>query len=140
MAEAKTGHCLCGAVTITVRSHADAVSACHCSMCRRWSGSAFWGFEAHADAVDIAGPVRTYRSSSFAERAWCDACGSHIWFRDIGADYELPPGLFQGARNMPLVREVYADQALASVPLAGDHVRVTRTGYEKTHKFVEGEA
>lgn len=33
-APALTGHCLCGAVTITVAGHHDPrVGACHCRMC-----------------------------------------------------------------------------------------------------------
>ena len=137
MAEALDGHCLCGAVKITVRSHEHGISACHCSMCRRWSGAAQWGFEAPVDAVEISGPVQLYQSSEFAERAWCNDCGTHLWLRDSGAAYELLPGLFDSARDMPLVREVYADQAFACAALSGDHRRVTRAEYQASNRFVE---
>ena len=50
------GRCLCGAVRITVRDLNPAVSACHCSMCRRWSGSAFMGFVAPADGATVTSP------------------------------------------------------------------------------------
>ncbi len=38
-----TGGCLCGAVRYEIDADqlADDASYCHCSMCRRWSGSAF---------------------------------------------------------------------------------------------------
>ena len=79
-----TGHCLCGAVTVTVRgTHDPRVGACHCRMCQRWSGGLFLCFTAALEAVTVTGEVRRYRSSSFAERAFCPACGSHLWFNDV---------------------------------------------------------
>ena len=78
-----TGHCLCGAVTITVAGeHDPRVGACHCRMCQRWTGGLFLCFTAHACAVSVTGEVTRYRSSSFAERAFCPRCGSHLWFND----------------------------------------------------------
>ncbi|MBM9593793.1 GFA family protein [Rhodobacteraceae bacterium MCCB 386] len=114
--------------------------ACHCSMCRRWSGAAMWGFATPADAVSVSGGIARYRSSAFAERAWCPECGTHLWIRDDGADYELTPGLFDDAADMPLDREVYADRAFACVRLAGDHPKVSRADYERDNPFVEGDA
>jgi hypothetical protein len=134
------GHCLCGAVTLRAGSHGSTVSACHCAMCRRWTGAAMLVFEAAAEDLAVSGPVKTYRSSDFAERAWCALCGTHLWIRDDGKDFELMPGLFDAARDMPLTREVYADRAFACVTLAGDHPRLTATEYEADHRFVEGTA
>lgn len=132
------GHCLCGAVQVTARSHDDAVSACHCSMCRRWAGSVMWVLMAPEVDVDVTGPVKTFRSSSFAERAWCDTCGTQLWIKDDGAGYEFMPGLFDGARDLPLSHEIYADQAFASMALADDHKRYTRAEYEARERHVEG--
>ena len=134
------GRCLCGAVRIAVARHEGAASACHCAICRRWGGSATWGFEAPEEAVEVSGPVATYRSSAFAQRAFCGTCGTHLWLRDDGRGYELTPGLFDAAADMPLSREVYADRAFACVPLAGDHPRVSRAEYEAANPFVEGDA
>lgn len=133
-----TGHCLCGAVRLEVADCTHAISACHCEMCRRWSGSAMFGFEAEANGVRVSGPVRSRATSAFAERAWCEDCGSHLWIRDTGKSYELAPGLFNGARDFPLIREVYADRAFAACRLSGDHERVTQAAYEADHLFVKG--
>ena len=134
------GRCLCGAVRIEIAELPGGASACHCSMCRRWSGAATWGLVAGTQNVRVSGDVARYRSSSFAERAWCPACGTHLWVRDDGGGYELVPGLFDEAADVPLVREVYADRAFACVRLAGDHVRRSRADYERDNPFVEGDA
>lgn len=140
-----TGHCLCGAVTVTVAGeHDPRVGACHCRMCQRWTGGLFLCFTADASAVTVQGDVARYRSSAFAERAFCPRCGSHLWFNDVeeGGEprvYELMPGLFDAARRWPLRSEIYVDRAMASVPLAGDHPRKSRAEYEAEHPFVEGD-
>lgn len=138
------GRCLCGAVRIVVDGAYDAtIGACHCSMCRRWSGGVFMEFTAGAEAVSVTGEVARYASSDFAERAFCPVCGSHLWFRDTdeaGKDYELLPGLFADAAGFPLVSESYADRAPAWARLAGDHPRRSAAEYEAKAPFVEGEA
>ncbi len=133
------GRCLCGAVTIRVGAHREGVSACHCTMCKRWTGGVYLMFTAAPEEVEISGPVKTYRSSPFAQRAFCETCGSHIWLRDDGGEYEFMPGLFEAAADYPLISEAYADQAMASVPLAGAHKRTTRAEYEASYPFVPEE-
>ena len=140
-----SGHCLCGGVTITAEgAHDPRVGACHCRMCQRWSGGLFLCFEAEASAVTVKGEVKRYRSSAFAERAFCPRCGSHLWFNDVEeggqpSHYELMPGLFDAARSWPLRSEIYVDRAMASVPLQGGHSRKTRSEYEAGNAFVEGD-
>ncbi len=139
------GRCLCGAVRITVAGgHDPRVGACHCRMCQRWSGGLFLCFTAEPSAVTVTGEVSRYRSSSFAERAFCPRCGSHLWINDVApggepGSYELMPGLFDATRTWPLRSEIYVDCALASITLAGEHRRKTRAEYEASNPFVEGD-
>ena len=143
-ASALTGHCLCGAVTISVDGEHDSrVGACHCRMCQRWSGGLFVCFTAAASAVSVTGEVARYRSSAFAERAFCPRCGSHLWFNDLedGKEpehYELMPGLFNAALGWPLRSEIYVDRAMAALRLPGDHRRKSRAEYEAENPSVEG--
>ena len=138
------GHCLCGAVRVRARSMSSDMSACHCEMCTRWSGSVQMGIAAPEGDVEIEGPVKTYRSSSFAERAWCDTCGSALWLRNVeGRDtgyYEFCPGLFENAGGAQLTRVVYADCAAGGIALAGELQRVSKADYEERFDFVEDEA
>jgi hypothetical protein len=140
-----TGHCLCRAVMITVAGEHDRrIGACHCRMCQRWSGGLFLCFAADASAVTVTGEVTRYCSSTFAERAFCPRCGSHLWFTDVAngsepESYELMPGLFDAARNWPLRSEIYVDRAMASVHLLGAHRRKSRAEYEAENRFIEGD-
>lgn len=138
------GRCLCGTIRLVVDgAHGATVGACHCRMCRRWSGGVFMVFTAEADAVTVEGPVERYASSGFAERAFCSTCGSHLWFRETGGPsekYEMIAGLFPEARGFPLTSEIYVDQAPAWARFEGDHRRRSAAEYEAENLFVEGEA
>ena len=138
------GQCLCGAVKLRVAdSHDPQIGACHCRMCQRWSGGLFLCFDVASDALTVEGPVVCYASSTFAERAFCSVCGSHLWLRDTNPDnrvHELMPGLFDAAQVWPLRSEVYSDCAMAAISLAGDHRRTPQIDYELTNMFVQGDA
>lgn len=113
-------------------------------MCQRWSGGLFLCFSAPSDAVEVEGEVVRHPSSDFAERAFCPRCGSHLWMRNTtppDADYDLMPGLFDDALGRPLTSEIYADRAMASVRLRGEHRRATAAEYEGRERSVsEGSA
>ncbi|CTQ33274.1 GFA family protein [Jannaschia rubra] len=130
------GRCLCGAVTIVARGVQRDIGACHCAMCRRWTGSVFLAFT--AEEVTATGEVTRHASSDFAERAFCPRCGSHLWMRDKDGSCDLMPGLFDGTSDWPLTSEIYADSAPAWCRLSGDHPRRTGAEYERDNPFVEG--
>lgn len=132
-----SGRCLCGAVSVTVKGHDPRIGACHCRMCQRWSGGLFLSFR--ATAVEVQGDVVHYQSSTFAERAFCPKCGSHLWMRDTAGDghYDLMPGLFDAARDWPMRSEIYIDRAFASVRLGGDHSRRTQADFEAENPHVD---
>jgi hypothetical protein len=134
------GRCLCGAVTIRTSLYRRTVSACHCGMCRRWTGGAFLAFGADAAATAIDGPVRRFASSHGVDRASCADCGSVLWWQDTRRaepSYDLAPGLFEAAHSFPLTRELYADEAMGCLHLTGEHARITRADYEATHPGTE---
>ncbi|MCK7493854.1 MAG: GFA family protein [Comamonadaceae bacterium] len=141
-AAAVSGHCLCGAVTITVAAgHDPSVGACHCRMCQRWSRRAVPVLHGRRRRGHRHRRGRQVPLVSLCRTGFLPRCGSHLWFNDIREDdepesYELMPGLFDAARGWPLRSEVYADRAMASVPLAGDHRRKTRAEYEADNPFV----
>ena len=58
------GQCLCGAVQVTVRNAPHDLGACHCAMCRRWTGSAFITLDVPEADMTVTGAdhVRSYTS------------------------------------------------------------------------------
>lgn len=136
MTQALAGRCLCGETTVRVGRHRAAVGACHCSRCRRWTGSALFSFEADPDGVEVSGPVKTWKHK-IAERAFCGKCGTLLWLKDFDGPFEFQVGLFDDARDFPLISEIYTDQAFAAVTLAGDHRRATSAEYEAKNRIVE---
>lgn len=78
------GGCLCGAVRYRASAAPIRGVICHCTMCRRHSGApalAFVHFPATAFQWTAA-PPRWYRTSPFAERGFCDTCGSTLGMRE----------------------------------------------------------
>ena len=121
------GRCLCGAVQIEFRPHSHRVGACHCSMCRRWSGGPLFAVEAD-DTVHIADSthVRVYESSAWAERAFCERCGTHLYYRLKGTPrYELPLGLFGDDAPWEFEQEIFVDEQPAYYRFANKTRRLT---------------
>jgi hypothetical protein len=78
------GGCLCGAVRYLATARSVRGVICHCSMCRKHSGApalAFVHFPVAAFAWLKAEP-KWYRSSKYAQRGFCAACGSTVAMRE----------------------------------------------------------
>ncbi|MFZ1726038.1 MAG: GFA family protein [Albidovulum sp.] len=128
-----SGQCLCGAVKVTMTPAKREIHACHCSMCRRWTGSAFLEIDAIPGTLKSEGPVRIYESSDWAERASCGRCGSPLWYHltATGANYHaVSAGLFDDAAGFDLVNEIYIDRKPRGYAFAGDHPRLTEAEFE----------
>lgn len=122
------GHCLCGAVTVELTAPGGEISACHCSMCRRWGGAAFLGVS--GETFEIAGrtSVSSYTSSDIAERAFCKTCGTNLWYRYIPGDhYSFLAGLFaaEDVIGWTMKEEIFVDDQPAYYGFVGDQPRLT---------------
>lgn len=137
------GQCMCGAVTLTAIPAVGELHACHCDSCRRWTGAAFIEFDVKVEDLSVDGPVKSFRSSDWAERAWCDACGSKLWYKLTIPGHEyyaISAGLFEGAAGLELTKEIYIDCKPGGYAFAGDRTRMTKQEVEaKFASFGEGE-
>jgi len=79
------GGCLCGAVRFEVLAFESKAAHCHCSMCRRFHGSAFSTFAGvpHDKFTWLSGvsSVKEYRSENGTVRTFCSECGSSLGFK-----------------------------------------------------------
>ena len=93
-------------------------------MCRRHTSGMFVSVEADVQQVD--GPVRSYRSSEWAERGFCGECGSTLWYRTTEDGVRnIAAGLFDNAANGEMKIEFFADRCPSGYALAGDHRKLS---------------
>ena len=84
-----TGRCLCGGVRFEIDAPLGPVIYCHCSMCRRATGSSFaTNASVRTEAFRIitgSELVKEYESSPGNSRAFCSRCGSPLYgtFADL---------------------------------------------------------
>lgn len=77
------GSCLCKKVSIEIRGAIHNARFCHCSNCRKFSGTAFaaWGLvETRHFIVNAASSDVTRYDSGGGLRAFCSSCGSPLWY------------------------------------------------------------
>ena len=106
------GSCLCGATRIIAKNISKNVDACHCKMCRTWGGSPFMAVECGTD-VSFEGEenISIFDSSEWAERGFCNKCGTHLFFRlKKGGQYIMPVGLLSDGIAFVLDRQVFVDE------------------------------
>lgn len=78
-----TGSCLCGAVTLEVQGGIEAIIHCHCSKCRKASGTAYAtnGF-IRARGLHIKKgeeEIRSYEGAPGRKRHFCGTCASPLF-------------------------------------------------------------
>jgi hypothetical protein len=82
----RTGGCLCGAIRYEVRGEPYQSGVCHCTTCRKLTGSPFsvsanW----RSDQFHMTGELKTYERRSF-----CPNCGSRLFYLyDAGVEVFL---------------------------------------------------
>ncbi|MDE1466400.1 GFA family protein [Aurantiacibacter sp. D1-12] len=120
------GHCLCGAVKITLSDPKDHVEYCHCDMCRHWTGSNYPALEGASFKLSGEEHIATYKSSEWAERAFCSKCGSNLWYKFLPTgNRSFLAGLFDGASDLPVGREIFVEEKVRWGEIPGEHDRLT---------------
>ena len=91
----RTGSCLCGAVRYTVQGEPVHVGRCHCTDCRKESGSTYTIYgHWRRDQFELTGELATYDGRSF-----CPRCGSSVGTFDDEEWVEIRLGSLDGAPN-----------------------------------------
>lgn len=109
----RRGSCLCGAVSVAIKTKSNNVDACHCNMCRKWTGGApLFAIECSGD-VNFEGDenISVFDSSEWAERGFCSKCGTHLFYRLKQQQYyAVPVGLLDESENFVLEQQIFIDQ------------------------------
>ncbi len=106
------GHCLCGKVKVKAANMSEKVWACHCGMCRRWTGGPFLAVECGTEvAFEGEDNIGVYDSSDWAERGFCKTCGTHLFYRvKQNQQYFMPVGLFDNGAGFVLDHQIFIDK------------------------------
>ena len=84
-----TGHCLCGAIRFRVEGVLKDSSICHCRMCQKAFGAYYAPLVSTrgADLTWTRGRPKTFRSSNFVLRGFCENCGTPLTYRHPGGRF-----------------------------------------------------
>lgn len=121
---------MCGSVEFTAKDVSQAASACHCGMCRRWSGGVWIGVFAKAIEWRSDTGLRTIQSSSWAERGFCSQCGASLFYRitqegEHQGVLSVSLGCLDDASGLTVNKEWFIDKKPNGYALAGDHQTIT---------------
>ena len=106
------GQCSCGAVEFEFSTDALRAYQCHCSICRKASGSAYsttlMAPESKFSWVRGMEYVSSYAKENGYKVNFCSRCGSPVpnKFRNFSL-YSVPVGSLEGTPNIEVVAKIY---------------------------------
>jgi len=127
MAKTLKGRCLCGATTFTATPKDMEFGACHCGMCRHWSGGVFMSVDC-GDTVrfDDDSHLGRYRGTPWGERLFCKQCGSSlVWQTQDGQFQQVSVHAFDNPDDFKLTHEVFHDRKPGNYAFANDTRKMT---------------
>jgi hypothetical protein len=117
MASVIRGGCLCGGVRFEVKLPFSDANYCHCSRCRKHSGSEF-GVQARVPRDRfrlLAGEelIRVYEPEDGAVKAFCSVCGSSLFGRTWpeGEEISIRMGVLDGDPEIRPELHTFVDSA-----------------------------
>ncbi|WP_193568397.1 GFA family protein [Oleiagrimonas citrea] len=131
------GQCLCGSVEFEITGPLPDFYQCHCSLCRKLSGSAsdtatFLAKELFSWIKGQKG-IRVFKTDSGYRSEFCDTCGSTVpHLMDNGRQYWIPAGLLANALDSQVVAHLFVGSKAA-----WDHVEGNGKGYTEMPDFEE---
>lgn len=108
----KTGSCLCGAVTYTVDGPLRPSVACHCTQCRKTTGHYWSATQVPTDKLTITNEegLTWFRSSDTAQRAFCNKCGSSLFWTLDGEDTtSIGTGTLDGETGLRTSQHIFVE-------------------------------
>ena len=140
MATSLSGKCACGAVSYTIKENPGQFHACYCQTCQAWSGGVLLSVNGGKDPIIINGDkLSVWKSSSWAERAFCSTCGSSIYYKVTAPgphenEIYFCAGSLDDFKGMKLHQELYIDRKpsgyVLQSPDGAEHPTLTKAEVE----------
>lgn len=122
-----SGSCLCKGVKFSFTGKNKHFDACHCSMCRKWSGGPAMTVESAGNIVfEGEQNVSIYSSSEWAERAFCKKCGTNLFYRLKEKDFcNFMLGTIDGHEAFEFKVQIYVDAKPENYAFKNETVMMT---------------
>ena len=108
-----TGSCLCGFVSFELRAPLNDIYQCHCSKCRKVSGSASNSAmiinESQFRWLSGKEAIRAFQQISGFKSHFCSQCGCPVPNPTSNNSYWIPVGLMDEDIPAQMTRHVYVD-------------------------------
>lgn len=119
------GKCLCGGVEFNISGCLPHLYQCHCSLCRKLSGSssdtATFLNKAQFSWKQGESLIKSYKTDSGYRSDFCDQCGSTVpHLMENGEQYWIPAGLIEEANDSSVVAHLFVNSK-ASWDKIGDN-------------------
>lgn len=109
-----TGSCHCGGAKWTLRGDPGSITACNCTLCRRYG--ALWAYDYEDERITLTGRTASYtragRDRSSLEILFCPSCACVLSWRGLRLDEE-------GRRRMAVNLRLAPPDAVSGLPI--DH-------------------
>ena len=108
-----TGTCHCGAAHWTLEGDPGGITACNCTLCRRYG--ALWAYDYEGERIHVHGPRTSYaraKNDPALEMQFCPTCGCVLCWRGL----RLEEG---GRRRIAVNVRLAPPEAVAHLPI--DH-------------------
>ena len=121
------GACVCGACSFTATPVSTSVAACHCGMCRKWSGGMYFAVDCGTSVAFADGaPLGSYKGSEWGDRVFCKGCGSSLmWQMQDGTFQHVSMQAFDDPSQFVLDHEIFIDRKPDNYALANETKKTT---------------
>lgn len=106
------GRCLCGKVKVKANEVALRLGACHCQSCQKWSGGPLFTLDCGTQVQwEGACFISAFHSSDWAERGFCNHCGTHLFYRlKQNSQYFIPVAVFEQLEDLVFDHQIFIEQ------------------------------
>jgi len=126
------GHCVCGAIHISIKEYGNFVYTCHCDNCRRMNSGPVLSVDpgSKENVVFALGKEKiTIYQDEEVERGFCSVCGTTLfWHNPADNHYCMNAELFDEIiKNASFEAELFYDMKPGYYAFAGKRKRLDRS-------------